>query len=430
MENFEKVKPSEEIIRKLSKTVLHAAERQRKPLFDRLTAENSEKIVKLLNEKPVFYENKEDASRIVLLDDEIAEYFPQDFFDDPTKWIERQENIKRETRLETLPTGETIKELWDEPYDISKVKEFSLIDKERKKVSLVSKRVDKHQIEEIVLARKAWEVGIPTARVFGEIMDKGNAYVFFERIQGINFLEARDRLHLLHEKGIPPSFSILKKDFGQWMQYEPIYTILTDKCKKKLYSLWEKMMPAILRREAIVFLDDTFSSVSSVVKCFKKNNEKYLNFAKEVIQNLKIRISKQETLLQQEINVVLCRFNYSDYVQFLDHCLDAIEFNKKEEFGSIFFQLYSERKNLTAKIENEFERPFVLKIYEDVFGFNPYKEIKKVKSLCEEKGIEHKDFNERNILIEWDFNKSRPIRKKKSSKNKIYIIDWEPKKNV
>ena len=52
----------------------------------------------------------------------------------------------------------------------------------------MTEEVDKKQLEEITLARRAWEAGIPTPKVLGEIKDKGNQYAFFEKISAINLL--------------------------------------------------------------------------------------------------------------------------------------------------------------------------------------------------------------------------------------------------
>lgn len=422
MENFGIEKPAEETTRKLSKTVLHAAERLRQSLFEKLTAANAERIAELLKEKPVFYENKAEAPRTILLDDEIAEYLPPEFFDDPTKWIESQENIKREHVLETLPTGETIEELWDKPYDISKVKEFSLIGKKDKKISLASKRIDQDQLEEIALARKAWEAGIPTARILGEIADKGNTYVFFERIRGINFLAAQEKLRLL-SVSVATLHIINEKDFYSQMHYE-YNNILSEKAKKIIYSLWEKARPDIIKNRDIYTLRENLNHAFALMERVEKD-EDYKDSVKDFVQYIKEYAENKYNL--PGINTILNKFNYPNPIQFIDHCLDLIKLDKKEEFREIVDFINSEYKNIRDKIKNEFDSVFISKIYKDVFGFNPYEEIKKVKKLCEEKRIEHKDFNDRNILIEWDFDKNKPKRKKESEKNKIYIIDWEPK---
>ncbi|MBI5306209.1 hypothetical protein HZB04_01310 [Candidatus Wolfebacteria bacterium] len=53
-----------------------------------------------------------------------------------------------------MPAGETIAELSEKPYDISRVKEF-VIESEKSKIKIVSKRLDLKQLEEIALARRA-----------------------------------------------------------------------------------------------------------------------------------------------------------------------------------------------------------------------------------------------------------------------------------
>lgn len=62
----------EDLVRKISRTVLHAAERKRRTLFERLTVNNAEKLARIMQEPPVFYEGKEETPRQILLDDKIA----------------------------------------------------------------------------------------------------------------------------------------------------------------------------------------------------------------------------------------------------------------------------------------------------------------------------------------------------------------------
>ncbi|MBI5306208.1 hypothetical protein HZB04_01305 [Candidatus Wolfebacteria bacterium] len=90
----EEIGNKDSLIRKLSKTFLHAMERGRQSLFEKMTAVNAEKISKLMEEKPIFYENEENAFRKIFLDNEIANAFPDDFFENPTKWIESQKKYR------------------------------------------------------------------------------------------------------------------------------------------------------------------------------------------------------------------------------------------------------------------------------------------------------------------------------------------------
>ena len=132
----------EDLVRKTSRVILHAAERDRGSLVKLMTAKNAEKMSQLLKEKPIFWENDENSEQRILLDPEIAELMPQKFFDNPTQWIEAQSNIERHYGEQVMPTGETIEELWDNPYDISKVKEFILTDKDGKEIKIISKRIN------------------------------------------------------------------------------------------------------------------------------------------------------------------------------------------------------------------------------------------------------------------------------------------------
>ena len=66
-------------------------------------------------------------------------------------------------------------------------------------------------------------------------------------------------------------------------------------------------------------------------------------------------------------------------------------------------------------------------IYKEKFGVDIPKKISELENLCAEKNVEHKDFSKRNILIEWNFDEWKPLKKQGEKEPKLYIIDWEPK---
>ncbi len=54
--------------------------------------------------------------------------------------------------------------------------------------AVVSKRLSRATIglKEAAIHRKAYEAGIPTVKIYGEIFDRGNAYLLMEKFSGIN----------------------------------------------------------------------------------------------------------------------------------------------------------------------------------------------------------------------------------------------------
>jgi hypothetical protein len=59
------------------------------------------------------------------------------------------------------------------------------------------------------------------------------------------------------------------------------------------------------------------------------------------------------------------------------------------------------------------------------FGFPLSKKIDELKQLTIEKNIPHKDFADRNIMIEWDFDENRPLVREGATEPRVLLIDWE-----
>jgi hypothetical protein len=59
------------------------------------------------------------------------------------------------------------------------------------------------------------------------------------------------------------------------------------------------------------------------------------------------------------------------------------------------------------------------------FGFPLSKNINELKQLTVEKNIPHKDFADRNIMIEWDFDENRPLVREGATEPRVLLIDWE-----
>ncbi len=392
--------PDEDLVRRTSRTVLHAAERGRKTLFEKLTAENEGKIAELMQRKPVFYENKDDSPQEILLDPEIADLMPPEFFENPTEWIESQENIERgyDEPGKSIPKGREINELWEQPYDVSKVKEIGVAKPNGDIVVFVSKRIDPTQLEEIFLAREAYEAGIPTPKVLGEIVDHGNVYAFFEKINALSLDSIKDKTES-RQLGV---FSWSEEQSFLADNREAIFGHdFPERLEKKFKSIFKGAS-----KDYVLFdLADILSG--------------YIldpNIPSAALRG-QLKNFSSETLRRRTEHLIFFGFsNWSDVFALMDGPLEerikkALELKKSLE-------LY--RKKLW-----KYELTLKKEIQLNNFGYEPKKEIEKLKRLCQEKGIKHKDFNNRNILIDWDYENNKP-KKGPDGKAKMYLIDWEP----
>lgn len=432
----DKVDKNEELIKRLSKTVLRVAENDRRSLFEKMTSKNAEKIAELLKKKPIFYENKEDAPQQILLDVRIADLFPKEFFKNPTQWIESQKNIERfeinyrSSLSSSFPSGRKIDEIWDRSYDISKVKEFAVGNNDNK-VEIVSKRLDKKQLEEIILARRAWEAGIPTPKVLGEIIDQGNSYVFFEKISAINLLTLSQLMPDKAYKYVYERVDYDKKRFCEGID-SSFDKILSDNAKERIYLIWEEEKKEIRLNEILWRIRDFLGQYIFRYIGLKFNDKTSIESeADKVFSEIMSEFSSDE------IKKAIAVLGFKDKDELLKNFIlkkNILEETKKldrenkiKEFEQEEKKRFSGLGERTEKINKKFEEQVKSEFYKEKFGIDIPKKVSELESLCLEKGLEHKDFAKRNILIEWNFDKGEPLKKQGEKEPKLYIIDWEPK---
>ncbi len=144
-------------------------------------------LQRLLKEKPFFHEEDETAEQSIHIESDWQDIQDSDEYkkmlENPTGFFESAALIDRgELTTKKLPTGKTIGELFDKPYDVSRVRVVKFGDKQ-----IVVKRVDEkkvaYSLEEFDLAKKIQGLGIPTAAPVGTIEDKGNTYLLFEYLE-------------------------------------------------------------------------------------------------------------------------------------------------------------------------------------------------------------------------------------------------------
>ncbi|MFA6135787.1 MAG: hypothetical protein WC705_00250 [Candidatus Paceibacterota bacterium] len=411
----------EELIRKVSKTVIHASEKGKRSLFERLTSDNAEKLEEVSKEEPILYENKEGAEQKILLDDEIAGLFPEDFFENPTEWIESQKPVERGHNM--LPV-KSIEGLWEFPYDVSKVKQFTLELPDGQKKIIVSKRIDRRQLEEIRIARMAYQSGIPTPKLLGEIIDRGNTYALFEYVLGINMLSAKEKtcgsienfdllfdalpndINYLDDPGESDALADkLKSSLSGIISSDKIESLIND-----LINLRNKYAIHILRREIFVRLKciearDQLEEIRDI-----KNWGLFKRFGSESVQT--------------ESNQILIALGYRD----LEDYIIRVSNLSNEEKDELLRKIDGLIKSTVNNYINEFIASMKSRVMETLFGFDVFTEMNILEELCTKAGIPHKDFSWRNLIIPWDFDKDKPA-VEGGDKPKLYVIDWEQEKS-
>lgn len=414
---FADFKPADnqELVRRTSKAVLHSAERDRQSLFERLTAKNADRVAKLLEQAPIFYQDQADAPREILLEPETAERLPADFFDHPTRWIEQQQNVGRGYEKEgLLPTGKNIQELWNMPYDVSKVKLIDLPDG-KGELRLVSKRLDPGKVREISLARRAYEAGIPTPKVMGEILDHGNLYAWFEHVQGINY-DAFLRKKIFRDLDLVRVSALSADDFQASFSKKSVYDDLPDSVRRELVAIYNGSEMLRLKHEFAY-------SVPHIKGLFNSQQQSrglaFLRYVYERLPALAEDPSKMQAVVKY--------FGFKNAEDLISHVDSLAGYDRNLNLDSSsrdFFRSIDVRgAQLSGELKkiNEGIRKKILDYY---FGYEPRLKKQGILDLCQRRGIEHKDFNNRNFIIEWDMEADRP-KKSEDGQARMLIVDWE-----
>lgn len=209
--------PTEEehLRRRLTRLYTKTTERMSEGTYDRLERfekKHPELISVLKKKEPVFYDRRPEAGEnLVFFDEDLKAAFPEEFFEDPTGWIEElptvemtpdvvsqkvfdSSTVQTKDDLETRRYGYSGVDLQRHEVasareigvhaDLHRVKFFRVSDAHGRTFDVVSKRVNpKHaDFGEAAIAMKAREAGIPTPRVLALIEHHGNMYAFFERV--------------------------------------------------------------------------------------------------------------------------------------------------------------------------------------------------------------------------------------------------------
>lgn len=429
MSEMNKPPISEDIIRRVSRDVLERAKnvtdkRSAKYRFgQKLKREEGVDMKDLMREKPIFYEQKDGAERRVAIDTSLDGFLPPDFFDNPSAWIEKQgSRIKRPDADADMPRGDNIEELWAAPYDVTKVKELLLKkvapSEGEERISVISKRLEKDGLAEVDLAKKAYQAGIPTPRVLGEIVDMGNNYVWFEKIDGIDLREALIKLDsgsrflgdrifsCLYENQVFGELNDPKQRDSRW-----VFDLLSSEQKARILDLWRKARKWLIAQE--VFIAHRF--VRDSAADYMKSLSSFFGFIKV-----------------EDVEDAFKLFGYENRQQFLDGLhteTKRSEGSKGQEHTKFptdleFHHIKALTNRATSKVE-EFRKQADDYLEQCLFGFGIEEEIERIKKLCEKNGLMHKDFADRNFMVEWDWARDRPL-VTGDHKSQLFVIDWEP----
>jgi hypothetical protein len=338
----------------------------------------------------------------IQIDPSIDELFPPEFYLDPQSWLQKQPDLLRKEAMKP-PCSPA-------EYDFSRVKLLSLKNAAGQETKLVCKKLKGAAAQEIARAQRAYSAGIPTPRILGQmVLPDSSTYILMEHINGLDLheidksriwklageiinLTTCDTVKDLRKKNVEIDFSRYPQLYRLWRQNRHLFSAFT------LASLLSAIRSCYIRDQ---------KKLKTVIRKKYPETDKYYSQIPALLgfQNIETALEA----LEKECEAVLAASKRREKPTESD-------FKYTNIFCSHFLRLDEQVKDFIAEgntLVNQIE-----------LGFDPDVEIEKLRQLCLAKGIEHKDLNWRNILVEWDFENDRPLCKNGQSP-KLYIIDWE-----
>jgi hypothetical protein len=341
------------------------------------------------------------------LDPAIEKLFPIEFWIDPKAWIEAQPTLSRQ---EAMQWGVT-----SDQYDFSRVKLITLDDSDGRDVKVVSKRLKGNAAEEIARAKEAYSADIPTPKVLGQMaLSDGTIYMLTEYVPAIDLNEIFERkggrLNLILVVP-PPEFELTEIKFQQNMRHcFPDHAHDT-----RFIDLWQKYLPAIAASEFHYIQRTILLGFNSIQKATEWLYEKCI-------------FDYHTTIVQKS--------GYKDIDGFMHkftlHPIFSIAYPKESRFAlpkspeneKIISEFLASLKLKFEETLAKFKKEWMALLIQTELGFDLIAEIESLRRMCAKKGIEHKDFNYRNLLLEWDFENDRPLIADGKAP-RLWLIDWE-----
>lgn len=343
----------------------------------------------------------------IQIDPSIEELFPPEFYLDPQSWLKKQPDLLRKEAMK-IPCSPS-------EYDFSRVKLLSLKNTAGQEIKLVCKKLKGTAAQEIARAQRAYAAGIPTPRILGQmVLPDSSTYILMEYIAGLDLHEInQSRICKLTGKIINLTTYDNVKDLKKHGNLGIVFSRYPQ-----LYKIW--------RQNRHLFSAFTLASQLSAIRHSNGTNQ----------EALKTALRKKYRKFNKYYSQIPPLLGFQD----IDTALAASERESKAVLAAIRrgakptrsdFQythlLCTHILRLNQQVKDFIAEAKVL-IYQTELGFDPDIEIEKLRQLCLAKGIEHKDLNWRNILVEWDFENDRPL-SQNGQLPKLYIIDWEIEDN-
>lgn len=413
-----------------------------------LSDESVHRIEELLEQDPVFFEDKEWLKPEIVLDPEFQARLQERFFENIpniTEWIEQQPSTDKRLyapndRLDDH-AQRTISNtaVWQDEVDYGRVRVVAVPLRDGFSDEVISKRLNpkKEDWKEVERARSAYEKGLPTPRVLGTIFDHGNMYVWFEHIPSLNLVQLKERFHLREPLKNTEETYNAAEPFLKPEQKEAAHTLLEnalhwsffDKGRDKLDSVIEKIIPKMLNWENpnLHQFDDPFVTDS-----------KKLLAVLEQAEYSVLQTHQQEDWFQKLLTFYpgwtpqqLVRF-YVSRAHLVSYRIKLVDIGEGSLFTGDFVEKHPHFsvKDLppTPKRESsyKFVNQFQAMLFQSVLGEpEPYDALQRLEKMSQDAGIPRgKYVEERDVLVRWDKKMDKPIHGE-DGKAQYLLVDWE-----
>ncbi len=409
-------KTLEDTGRRISRLILELAERHDRhiregkvlytespyALLFRLTAGNADAMEALLDAEPLFFETHPEVPPVILLDEAVSSYFPKEFFDDPTSFIEGQVEVDRGAGR--IPRAETNRRLMDIAYDVTQVKSFNLPGPDESVLSVVSRRIDRKALSSVNRQRAAFDAGIPTPRVYGEVLHGENQYALFEKVRGVTVLDAIARRFQRTEDydnllRAPLSFQAVMSGIMFYFP-ETQNNDLQKRCQDVANKYQEVLDYHFFCSKLYIYISDVIDGPGSYLR--------HVNIfgGKEFVDKCILQVAR--TLGIDSIEDFFNRYRFA-----------SPHWESQWEKDAVLIQ-----EDADAKIVS-YKKEWAQVVDVHFFGFPLTARRESLKKMAEERGVPHKDFASRNTMIEWDFNADKPLVRDGEVEPRLLLIDWE-----
>lgn len=450
--------------------------RDRRSLVEGLI-EDKEGWRTLLSQQAEFVARNTEKRTVVELDPSIDSLLPKEFWDNPTAWIEAQQLLfgklthKEYTAPHFHKTGlPTINEMYrftGNEYDQYRIRTFSLPQAgSSEKIDIISKRITplifERAIDEVKKARAAFAAGVPTPRIYGEIFDQGNVYIWQERIKNAkNMREISEELSSIfssHHDGYSDVFTSIEKNGyidnpeeqawldsmkrnieGQRAGEDVIdevnnlfYQWYKTRIKEGNESLVELSAPVGGRKYASWILSEAGRSriradVQNMATELTGQTDGLSRIFKGSSFENSITMEKFLAATMIEYLRKMTRFRYDPFAEAFKQADGVISGSLDLGVNDEEIKKILEQRDVFIRNVLEMRKKVTEFASQKILGF-PSADVfhKYIQTMLSEKKIKHPDLHFGNIVIVWDEKTHRAVQDE-HGKAKFYIIDWEPK---